>query len=79
MLTQTKETVRYLKMKHLGRYLKTKVKKQDGFWEYIVTVAIVLVVAAFIALPQLRTFATSAMVAMTTWFTTIKSSIFNTV
>jgi len=59
------------------QFLK-KLKKQDGDWGYIVGVAAGLIVAAFILIPQVRLFATGAMTAMTTWWATVRTTIFPT-
>jgi hypothetical protein len=53
-----------------------KVKSERGFWEYVATVAIVLVLIAFIALPSLRTFATGVFTKMTSWWSTVSNQIF---
>lgn len=78
MLLIMKGTIDSVKGSRITKYLGNKLKKEDGFWEYVVTVAIVLVIVAFMAVPQLRTFTNTALTAMTAWFNSIKNNIFQT-
>jgi len=66
-----------MKLKKFSMLFK-RFSSNDGFWEYVATVAIVLVLIAFIALPQLRIFAAGVFTKMTTWWGTVAEEIFPT-
>lgn len=55
-------------------------KSQQGstFVWVIIGIAATVIVGAFIFIPQLRTFSTTIMTAMSTWWTTVSGSIFQT-
>lgn len=58
-----------------GKILK-KLSSEQGMWEYVVGVAIGLVIVAFVALPALRTFAAGVISNLSTWFAGINNKIF---
>ena len=63
--------------KKCARLLRSE--KGERIAGMITAVAVVLVVAAFIMIPGLRTFATTVMTALTNWWTnTVASKIFPT-
>lgn len=63
-----------------GQYLKQKLKEEDGAtWvEYACLVAAVVVVVAFVFGPQLKTLGNTIMNGMSSWYTSMKNSIFPT-
>lgn len=61
-------------------FFKKLVKEEKGDMVGVfIGVAAVIVVGAFVVVPQLRVFAESIFSSMTTWWTSISSKIFPTV
>lgn len=58
--------------------VRTSLKKEDGFGrDEILGTAAVLIIAAFITIPQLRTFVTTVIAALNSWWTnTISTRVF---
>jgi len=53
--------------------------KGSSVAEMVIIVAVVLIVGAFVVIPQLRSFATTVMTALNNWWTnTVSSKIFLT-
>ncbi len=68
--------MRYKIVRFAGR-IRDAVKKGDGFgMNEILGVAAALIIAAFIIIPQLRSFATNIMAQLSTWWTDIAKIIF---
>lgn len=64
---------------YILNYLLLKIRNKKGELGIgtIVSVAIAIIIAGFVLIPGLRSFAESIMVSMNTWWTdTIKSGIF---
>ncbi len=65
----------------MNKQIKKVVKDTKGssVAEMVIIIAVVLIVGAFIVIPQLRSFATTVMTALNNWWTnTVSSKIFLT-